>query len=456
LILQLFPGQFKDHVDHSFFRLRMLNHLVGIHAGLDKSPWPRVLVYQSWFAYVHSYLSYQAMRETFSVSRLGRVYRAARALCEDDGDTSDETVGACIKSLVPLAIKHGGRRLKTLLHDQDVPTTTDKCSDVDSKADICVAAIYLGRKAHVERLLTGYAQSYSQFGTNDVRSYVFGDAFRAAAFAGDLDMIKFLFSHFAQHEKLDYSFSLLQLHILREASTYGHRAVFDFVFEMKSINLPKERVQRIMDRETGEIEAILSSAMCPYQYERAAAMLGPECKKFDPLHNGCPAAWLARSADYGKIEMVRHFLNTGADPNHPLAHRDVARHSAPRPLLAASRRGFETIVRMLLDAGADPNWYSPERAALAGAVQNGSIAVATLLLDRGADVNVGVPPPIVIAVLKERLDMFRLLRRHGARLDTPETGGQAMEVARLHGLDSMVDMLLSEGVAKEKDVTMTV
>lgn len=59
------------------------------------------------------------------------------------------------------------------------------------------------------------------------------------------------------------------------------------------------------------------------------------------------------------------------------------------------------------------------------------------------------PPPIVIAVFKENSGMFRLLRENGARLDTPETGGWAMALARSHEFCSMIDLLVREGVGKD-------
>lgn len=109
----------------------------------------------------------------------------------------------------------------------------------------------------------------------------------------------------------------------------------------------------------------------------------------------------------------------------------------------------DTIPRMLLDAGADLNLCPWDNTALMSAVWKGRVSLVKLLLDRGADVDDGRPPPIVLAVVKERLDMFQVLREHDARLDTPETGGWAMAVANLNGLCSMVHLLEREGVGRD-------
>lgn len=118
-------------------------------------------------------------------------------------------------------------------------------------------------------------------------------------------------------------------------------------------------------------------------------------------------------------------------------------------MLNAVRGGGDIITRILLDAGADPNWCSPHDTVLIEAAQKRNVGLAKLLVDYGADVNFGSPSPIVIAVVKEHVDMLRLFREHGARLDTPESGGWAMAAAKSHGLCSMVELLVSEGVDED-------
>ena len=60
--------------------------------------------------------------------------------------------------------------------------------------------------------------------------------------------------------------------------------------------------------------------------------------------------------------------------------------------------------------------------------------------------NEGNPPPIIVAVEKEDMEMFRFLRQQGAFLNTPETGPRAMALANSRGLASMVAVLVDAGV----------
>lgn len=401
-------------------------------------------LHQGWSAYLHSYLTYQALNEPSITSPLGRIRRAAEALCVQDDDTRSELVTTYIKSLVLLAASVDGLSLF-----QTPATELDNCSGSDPRleADIHVAAIYLGRKDYVERVIAEGVQFCNTL--KDVRSTVFGEAFAAAASHGDLGMIKLLLLCDDGYKNDGVVKRDTQRRILGIATVYGHRAAFDFALDTRPFLLPEE-AQRRGNADAFIIEYAVRVARRPDHYERLAAILGPNSKRFDPKRDGCPTAWLTRSVNSGREQMVRYFLDNGAILNHPRAHRD----SSPglylyKPLLPAVRRGHETITKVLLDAGADPNWYSFDDTPLMEAVWRGSVTLVKLLLERNAEVNEGFPAPIVMAVFKENLDIFHLLRERGARLDTPETGGWAMALARLHGLDSMVDLLIREGVGKD-------
>lgn len=98
------------------------------------------------------------------------------------------------------------------------------------------------------------------------------------------------------------------------------------------------------------------------------------------------------------------------------------------PLHAAAYAGSAGVAELLLDHGAELE----DRANVAGATplmvaaEENRVAVAELLIARGADV--GIPDrdgftPLTQAWAKKRLEMMRLLKRHGATCQPVEILG---------------------------------
>jgi hypothetical protein len=338
---------------------------------------------QAWTAYVYSYLTYQALRERSSTCPLGRVRRAAQAICEFDGDTRPETVSGCLTSLIRLAAL---RDVSALLRQpSDEPS---KCSDSDLKADLAadleadleadlgadlyVAAIYLGKTAYVARVI---AEGVDYPGSK-VYSTIFGDSFRAATIQGNLEMIKLLLSCVPKdNNDSDHMLSRYQGDVLIDAGRFGHQAAFNFALDMRPLNIPKHEVERRAHCETWFLEGALAGTPWPDNYQRAAAILGSHRKMFLPRGMRSLNGWLHSSAAAGQEEMVRYFLGKGATPNTPGAYRfrspNVRGERNLKPLLLAIRHGHEMTTRILLDAGADPNWYTPDDTPLMTAVVSG-------------------------------------------------------------------------------------
>lgn len=71
------------------------------------------------------------------------------------------------------------------------------------------------------------------------------------------------------------------------------------------------------------------------------------------------------------------------------AKPDTAKRYGERPLHMAVALGHAEMVKILLDAGADPNAKggTAEHSPLHAAVQNGNVEIVALLLNAGADPN---------------------------------------------------------------------
>ncbi|KAI0856278.1 ankyrin [Xylaria cubensis] len=425
--IRIVNRQFKAYIDDSIFRLGLLRNLsISIIKTINRKL-NDLFVHQASLSYICSYISYRVLRDHSTTSFLGRVHQAAKTLCENDGNMETEAIMACANSLILLALENGVfyKLLKEL--ETDGSDNSD-----DLKADIYVAAIYLSKKSYVERLITDGIKFCGVAGRLGVCSTIFGDDLHAAAMQGNLDMIELLLSCNSEYPQTGVLSFSEQWGILWDASRYGHEAAFDFALDKRTIIYSDNS----METDILMLKDIIRDIPIPKNFERAARIIGP----FD---GSWLTSWLQRSARRGHVQMVRYFLDKGVKPNH------ITGGSKNNPLVSAIRAGNETIVRMLLDAGADPNLPGPKYTALGNAVRKGSVSIVKLLLSHSVDINEGSLPPIAIAVLRENMEMFRLLRDNGARLDTPETGRNLLKSVKEKGLSSMVDVLVSEGIDQD-------
>lgn len=309
----------------------------------------------------------------------------------------------------------------------------------------------MGHRAHVEELISQGRQFCNWEGVKDVVSGVFGPAYKAATLAGDVSTLRLLLSSNPNYSPSRPPPSSLRLEMLKNAATFGHEDAFDFALDSGPLDLVRgERENSRGFPEYHSVMEAVAKTRVPGNYRRAASMFLPNSKIFSPQCGGSPLDRLGQKAEAGYADMVQYFLGQGVSPNHERG-RDKEFGDTNRkyqPLLRGVEGGNPDVVRLLLDHGADPNWLPVVNTALMAAVKASAISIARMLLAAGARVDEGCPPPIVLAVFKEDMDMFRLLRKYGARLDTPETGGWAMAVAQFYELESMVDVLVEEGVER--------
>ncbi len=129
--------------------------------------------------------------------------------------------------------------------------------------------------------------------------------------------------------------------------------------------------------------------------------------------------------DKGRINIVKILIEAGADPNEA----DNFGHSA---LMEAAMLGYTQTVRLLLKAGADINHADHEgNTALIWAATRGYIDIVKMLIERGADINHtndGGNDALILSLINmtrlpdsfyaQLLATARLLIEHGATIPT--------------------------------------
>ena len=114
---------------------------------------------------------------------------------------------------------------------------------------------------------------------------------------------------------------------------------------------------------------------------------------------------LYKAVKRGDIIDVRRLLSVGSDPNEASIGNAV--------LTAAAARGNTPILRLLLDAGAKPDWYALQLAAF-----NNHAKAVQLLLSAGAPIDAGKGETPLLDALKYeggRVRVRQLLREAGGR-----------------------------------------
>lgn len=134
---------------------------------------------------------------------------------------------------------------------------------------------------------------------------------------------------------------------------------------------------------------------------------------------------LSYAAEMNSMEAVRLLVDAGADPNMEPEAREFEGFT---PLLYAAHRGHEDTVTVLLDSGADVN--SKDRLAqnaLAHASHSDSQAVARILLERGCDPDSEdhLQRNTLLLAAKEGCEgVVKLLLQHGAQVNYKNGSGE--------------------------------
>ncbi|CAG9998215.1 unnamed protein product [Clonostachys byssicola] len=433
--------QFKRFIDDAIFRLCLLD---GHKNRSEAVNYVDRYLPQPEDNFIAEYLAFQASMAKEPTSLIGRIWRAAEVVSERVGDAGKESAHARLKSLCILSLKDSS--LVDKLFKARRRSRPTECSAASLAADDRVAAVYLGDEAYIQALVAQGAEFCDWGDTVDVKSDIFGSAFDAAALAGDVPMIRLLLSSNRHYDPPGSIMpSNLQRHILNRASFCGHANAFDFALDCgPSLDLEAGEKRELSGPGFDCLERAIAKTPIVENYKRGAGMFSPDSKVFDKKGFGDLDSRLTRSAGLGFVDKMNYFLGLGASADGQCEADD----SHFKPLSWGIRSSNPEVVRILLAHGADPNRFPLCNTALMKAARESSLPIAKMLIEAGARVNEGLPPPIVVAVFKEDMEMFNLLRRHGARLDTLETGNWAMAVARFHQLDCMVRILEQQGVEK--------
>ncbi|KAJ3886011.1 ectomycorrhiza-induced ankyrin-domain/NACHT-domain-containing protein [Lentinula edodes] len=158
---------------------------------------------------------------------------------------------------------------------------------------------------------------------------------------------------------------------------------------------------------------------------------------------GTPLYYGALHGLYEVIQKLISELNLGTDI-------DIGGGTYGTPLQAASLKGYESVVKLLLEKGADVNaqggWHGN---ALQAASSGGYEPIVKLLLEMGADVNAqgGVYGNALQAASSEGYEhIVKLLLEMGADVNAQGGGyGNALQAASSEGNEPIVKLLLEMG-----------
>ncbi|MEO8308902.1 MAG: ankyrin repeat domain-containing protein [Pseudomonadota bacterium] len=132
----------------------------------------------------------------------------------------------------------------------------------------------------------------------------------------------------------------------------------------------------------------------------------------EPGNDGTPALhWVVRMQ---ATDLARQLLRAGAKA-------DLANRYGVRPVHVAISNGDLTLVRLLLEAGADPNSTNSGDNCLVMATRVGNTQIVEALLAKGANADVADAAfgqtPLMAAAREGRPEIVRLLLSRGARVD---------------------------------------
>lgn len=375
------------------------------------------------------YLVHRILAEKrYLTSELRAIKRTANALMVENGISlsDDDTRGEYLLTLCTLATRAGTcvkrffRRNTNYVHDEDEDGR-------NRDANVFVAAVYMGFMTIVQRKIGLFRLPLNMWTS-------FGSPIEVAAMGANDAILDLLMS----------KSTMLSSHrhtALVSASEAGQVSTVETILEDRwgrgqwSVGWDHRITRDTIATSLKTRSISIFENIMALKRERAPG-------KKALLSDGQLGDLLFNAARNGETDMACYLLDVYAAPADGWPHHDGPM-SKRRPIIEACRHGDWIMVEKLLQYRADTT------NAMSTAAGGGHLQIVRCLIEHGVSINGGSPPPIVRAVELEHTGMFRLLREHGARLNTPETGGEAVSRAKGQGLDSMLDLLEEEGLGIE-------
>lgn len=219
---------------------------------------------------------------------------------------------------------------------------------------------------------------------------------------------------------------------------------------MASLDVHLALLEGVFDGNIRKVEATLASG---------ASVDGPACLPCTPI---------AAAAAMNEVKIADLLIGRGADPARPAIREvpcpgwDLAIMPGELALHTAAMRGHVEIVRSLLKrAHADPNATDSTGCTallLACACPSYRIEVVRLLLDAGADPSLAESHgynPLHLVAQKGHIDLVDMLyTKAPSALNRYSSGGETpLSVASSHGFENVVIRLLSLGAVQRTPVT---
>ncbi|RMJ16648.1 hypothetical protein CDV36_003677 [Fusarium kuroshium] len=292
--------------------------------------------------------------------------------------------------------------------------------------------------------------------TRDTGEYL--TALSAAARNGDLEMVQFLVKSgaclapkpiYGEHVTFP----------LESAARFGHEAVIDFLLQGRTdVNLPiwgASLTGAARHGHTKVVELLIRKGAHVDQPTTDSPIAAAILKRHDSIiklliQNGCSAnamsinvyTALSAAAYVGDVDTTQWLLLAGAKVDQPTNYP---------PIYEAASQGYDKIVKLLIQGGADVNSRASDQYnCLIRATQRNFYEVVKVLVECDAVVNARgflQESAIATAAKNGNLDIMRLLIRYGADINAAgQLQEKAIVTARRTGNDDMLALLADGGL----------